>query len=197
MTKNFNITAADIMAIEEYARVRSDSRKRVTEIKRDRRVSVGPDATFYFESYETMWHQIHEMLHIEGGGAEQIPGELEAYNPLVPKGDELVATLMFEIDDPERRARVLAGLGGVEETVSLTFDGHAVPARAEEDIDRTTAEGKASSIQFLHFPFTTEQITAFRQPGAQITLGIRHPAYGHMAVLPEAVRSALSGDFAD
>lgn len=197
MTKKFSVTAADIMAMEDYAKIRADSRKRTTEIKRNRRVSVGPDATFYFENFETMWHQIHEMLHIERGGSDQIPGELEAYNPLIPKRKELVATLMFEIEDPERRARTLAGLGGVEETVNLSLAGHVIQAQAEEDIDRTTADGKASSIQFLHFPFTPGQVAAFRQPNAQITIGIGHPAYGHMAILPEPVRSALSDDFAD
>ncbi len=189
------ITPADLMPMEDYARVRPDRRKQMSEIKRSRRLAVGPDATFYFECYDTMWHQVHEMLHIERGGTEQIADELAAYNPLVPKGSELVATLMFEIDDPDRRARVLAGLGGVEETVTISFDGEEVRGVAEEDVDRTTAEGKASSIQFLHFPFTPAQINKFRTPGARVLVGIGHEKYAHMAVVPETVRASLSKDF--
>ena len=189
------IGAADIMAPDAYAAVRKERRRAITELKKSRRVAVGPDATFYFESYDTMWHQIHEMLHIEKGGAEQLADELAAYNPLIPKGAELVATLMFEIDDEARRGRFLAGLGGVEETVSLGFDGETVAALPEEDVDRTTAAGKASSIQFLHFPFNAAQIGKFRRPGTRVVLAIGHPGYDHMAALPEPVRAALAEDF--
>jgi len=190
------ITPDDIMEMDDYAEVRVERRKVITEIKRDRRVAIGPDATFYFESYDTMWHQIHEMLHIEGGGEAQIAEELSAYNPLIPKGSELVATLMFEIDDPNRRAMFLAGLGGVEETVTMSFNGETVTAVPEDDVDRTTGNGKASAIQFLHFPFRADQIAKFHQPGVQVTLGIDHFKYGHMAIVPEKVREALSVDFA-
>jgi len=196
MTMKTEITHDDIMAMQNYAAVRKERRASMTELKKNRRVHVGPDATFYFECYDTMWHQIHEMLFIEGGGDDQIADELSAYNPLIPKGKELVATLMFEIDDPDRREAFLAGLGGVEETVTISVGGETIAAVPEADIDRTTADGKASSIQFLHFPFSMDQIDAFRQPGAQVTLGISHAKYGHMAVLPEAVRAALSEDFA-
>ena len=189
------ITAADIMPLEDYAKVRTERRRAVTELKRNRRVAVGPDATFYFECYATIWHQIHEMLYIEQGGDDQIPGELAAYNPLIPKGRELVATLMFEVDDPARRARLLAGLGGVEETVSLELEGETIRAIAEADVDRTSAAGKASSIQFLHFPFTDDQARKFAVPGSRVVLAIGHPNYAHMTVLPEAAREALAGDF--
>lgn len=189
------ITRDDIMPMEQYAGVRKERRARLTEMKKDRRVHVGPHATFYFENYDTMWHQIHEMLFIEKGGEEQIADELSAYNPLIPKGDELVATLMFEIPDEERRRAFLAGLGGVEETCTLSFDGETVTGVPEADVDRTTADGKASSVQFLHFPFTREQIATFRKPGTQVTIAIGHPKYRNMAVLPEATREALAGDF--
>ena len=195
MTPQHEITPADIMPMDDYAAVRAERRKVMGELKKNRRVAVGPDATFYFESYDTMFHQVHEMLYIEKGGDGQIADELSAYNPLIPNGRELVATLMFEIDEPVRRAAFLAGLGGVEETVSLAFEGETIEAVAEQDVDRTTAEGKASSIQFLHFPFTPGQIETFRAPGAQVTLGIGHAKYGHTAVLPEDVRVALAQDF--
>ena len=100
-----------IIPLAEYGPQRAERRKRISEIKKNRRLEVGPFATFYFEIYDTMLHQVHEMLFIEKGGAEQLPDELAAYNPLIPQGSELVATVMFEIDDPIRRARVLAHAG--------------------------------------------------------------------------------------
>lgn len=193
MTKQ--ITRSDIMDMADYAKIRAEKRKALVSIKRDRRVLIGPHATFYFENYDTMWQQVHEMLFIERGGEEQIPDELEAYNPLIPQGRELVATLMFEIDNPAVRNSVLAKLGGVEETCFLRFGGSEIVATAEEDVDRTTADGKASSVQFLHFAFTDDQAAAFAVPGTEVTLGIMHPAYAHMTVLPEATRAALSADF--
>ncbi|PWC36228.1 DUF3501 family protein [Azospirillum sp. TSO35-2] len=196
MPHKTEITRADILPMERYAQERAARRKAVVEVKRNRRVAVGPHATFYFENYETMWQQIHEMLHIEKGGEEQIADELRAYNPLIPKGRELVATVMFEIDDPVQRHRVLSGLGGVEEHMTLQVGGDTIAGRPEGDIERTNADGKTSSVHFLHFDFTDAQVAAFRQPGAQVLVGIGHPNYGHLAVMPEAVRAALAGDFA-
>jgi hypothetical protein len=189
------ITRADILPLAEYGKRRAEYRNRVLAVKRHRRVEVGPVATFYFECYETMWQQIHEMLWIEKGGEEQIEDELRAYNPLIPKGRELVATVMFEIDDPVRRKTFLSRLGGIEETAFLRFDGETVKGMPEADVDRTTADGKASSVQFIHFPFTAEQIAKFRKPGTEVVLGFSHANYGHMAMLPDAVRQALAGDF--
>ncbi len=150
-------------------------RREIAAHKRIRRLEIGPDASVHFESFETMWWQVHEMLFVEHGGEKQIAEELSAYDPLVPKGDELVATLMFEIDDRGRRERVLARLGGVEDTVSMSFAGETVAAAPEADVERSTAEGRASSVHFLHFPFTRVQIAKFRAPGCQVIVGIGHP----------------------
>lgn len=190
------ITRDDIIPIEEYAKNRKERRTTVTQMKRDRRVPCGPDATFYFENYDTMWHQIHEMLYIEKGGEEQIADELAAYNPLVPKGRELVATLMFEVEDEARRKAFLTGLGGVEETITLEFEDETVKGVPEDDVDRTTADGKASSVQFIHFPFTDEQAAKFKATDGRVMLGINHPKYGHLAVLSDETRAALAGDLA-
>ena len=103
------ITRADILPLAEYGQKRGEYRNRVLALKRHRRAEVGPVATFYFECYDTMWQQIHEMLWIEKGGEAQIEDELRAYNPLIPKGQELVATVMFEIDDPMRRKHFQIG----------------------------------------------------------------------------------------
>ncbi len=142
-----------------------------------------------------MWNQIHEMLFIEKGGEAQISDELEAYNPLIPNGRELVATIMFEIDEKARRTAFLSKLGGVEETVFLRFAEQKIVGRPEQDLDRSTADGKASSVQFVHFPFTEHQVEAFRQPDTEVVVGFKHPAYAHMAVMPDVVRAALAEDF--
>ena len=192
MAPKREITRSDILPVETYAADRGRIKAEMVEKKRHRRLEVGPVATFYFENYDTMWLQIHEMLYIERGGEAQIDDELRAYNPLVPKGLELVATVMFEIDEPERRHRFLARLGGVEETAFIRVGEHEIKGVPEADVDRTTAEGKASSVQFIHFPFTEEAADAFREKGARVIIGFGHPQYAHMAVMPEAVRAALA-----
>ncbi|MGE3335853.1 MAG: DUF3501 family protein [Rhodospirillaceae bacterium] len=190
------ISPADIMPMSQYTKIRAEHRRKLVDVKRARRLHVGPHVTLYFESYDTMWAQVQEMLYIERGGDEQIEGELSAYNPLIPQGNELVATMMIEIEDEGVRRRTLAGLGHIEMMVSLSFAGQTVTAVPEDDLDRTTPEGKTSSVHFLHFTFTPEQIAAFRAPGTQVTLGITHPKYGHLAILPEESRASLAADFA-
>ena len=139
--------------------------------------------------------QVHEMLRIERGGEEQIAGELEAYNPLIPRGDALIATLMLEIDDPVRRERELYRLAGIESSVRMDVGGAAVAAEPiEDEVARTADDGKTSSIHFLRFPFPPAEAAQFRTPGARVVLGIEHPAYGHLAVVPEETRAALADD---
>ena len=195
MSAKREITRNDILDMAEYARSRKERRSAMVARKKNRRVDIGPYATAYFECYETMWHQVHEMLFIERGGEEQIADELSAYNPLIPNGRELVATVMFEIDDEVRRKMVLAKLGGVEETAVLKFADETLTGVPEAGVDRTNADGKASSVQFIHFPFTDAQVAKFSAVGTEVTLGFMHPEYGHMTVLPEAMRAELSGDF--
>lgn len=197
MSAKHEITRADILPMEEYGANRKARRQAAIALKKNRRLEVGPLATFYFENYETMLSQIHEMLWIERGGEEQIADELAAYNPLVPKGNELVATLMFEIDDPVRRDGVLRRLGRVEETVSIEIGDEVVRAVPEiqDGVERTKADGKTSSIHFLHFPFTQAQIEAFRSGETRALLAIEHENYAHMAVIPQNVREALAADF--
>ncbi len=195
MRTRTQLSREDILAPEEYERIREQRRAEIIALKGRRRLEIGPVATCYFENYDTMWQQVHEMLRIEKGGEAQIDDELEAYNPLVPGGRELVCTVMFEIDDEVRRKAVLGMLGGVEETMVVEFAGETVTGVPEADLDRTTAEGKASAVQFIHLPFTDAQADAFRTPGTRVTVGFQHPAYGHMAVMPEEVRKTLAEDF--
>jgi len=190
------ITRADILDPVVYAKDRREYKKRVTELKRDRRVEVGPFVTFYFENYDTMWHQIHEMLYIEKGGEQQIADELQAYNPLIPQGEELIATVMIEIEDPMRRARVLATLGGIEQKMFIQIGSERIAGVPDPTRENTSADGKASSVQFLRFAFTAAQVKAFKTPNAQVLVGIDHENYGHIAVMPERIRAALEKDFA-
>jgi hypothetical protein len=190
------LTRADILPAEQYARERREHRHRIAEQKRRRRIEVGPFCTFYFENFTTMWHQVHEMLYIERGGEAQIADEIAAYDPLIPRGSELIATVMFEIEDPDQRERALRRLGGVEHRIFLSVAGERIGGLADPTRENTSAEGKASAVQFLRFPFTPAQKAAFRMPGAPVLVGIDHENYGHMAVLPEPVRAALAGDFA-
>jgi len=189
------ITEADLLPMADYAKVRVERRRAMTELKKNRRLAVPPFATFYFECRETMLHQVHEMLLIEKGGPAQIADELAAYNPLIPRGHELVATVMFEIDDPMRRARVLATLGGVERTAFVRVGTHRVTGMPEDDQERSRDDGKASAVQFIRFAFDETAIAAFRADAGDVVVGFGHANYGHMAVMSEAVREALSRDF--
>jgi hypothetical protein len=189
------LTSSDILSREDYARVRDERRNAIIAMKKNRRLSVGPDATFYFENYDTMWLQVHEMLRIEQGGLAQVADELRAYNPLIPNGHELTATVMFEINDPSRRASILSSLGGVEQQMELHLEGEVIKGQAEQDLDYTSAEGKASAVQFVHFPFVAEQILKFRAPASAVFVAITHPHYGHRAAVPELVRKELAKDF--
>lgn len=196
MPAKYEILPSDIMEMAAYGKIRIAKRSEVSALKRVRRLAVGPYATFYFENYDTMWMQIHEMLFVERGGEEQISGELEAYNPLIPKGKELITTLMFEIPDAERRARELAQLGGVEETIRLELGDHKIAVEAlEDDVERTTEDGKTSAVHFLRFRLTDAEIEKFRDPSVRAVISLNHANYGHMAVIPENVRNALREDF--
>lgn len=190
------LTRADILSPDAYEAVRAAESARIRAVKRARRVAVGPFATFYFETFETMWLQVHEMLRAEKGGEAQLADELAAFNPLIPKGRELVATLMFEIADAARRAEELGRMGGVEDTVRMQVGDGVIAAVPERDVERSTAEGRASSVHFLHFPFTGDQVRAFGSADADVRLAITHPRYAHAAVLPPDVRAALAADFA-
>ena len=189
------ILKEDIMPLDVYIKNRKELRKNIVSFKKDRRIALGPYATFYFESYETMLAQVQEMLYIEKGGEEQLKDELTAYNPLIPNGKELTATLMFEIDNPVSRSAFLSKVGGIEEKVFIKIDGEFIKASPEKDVDRTSAEGKASSVQFIHFKFNDEQIQKFKLEDAEVEIGINHKEYTHTTKLSLANLSSLSADF--
>ena len=189
------IEKEDLIPADIYAKNRKQIRKDLVEFKKNRRIALGPYATFYFESFETMLAQVQEMLHIEKGGDEQLKDELIAYNPLVPNGKELTATLMFEIDNPVSRATFLEKIGGIEEKISMEIDNEVVKATPEKDVDRTSADGKASSVQFIHFKLSNDQIIKFKSNNSTIEIGIYHKEYSHKTKLTEENIKSLLLDF--
>lgn len=193
--REHRITAADLLPPDIYAGQRDARRRTLIPVKRDRRIEVGPFVTFYFENFATMLAQVQEMLHIERGGEAQIAGELETYNPLIPQGSELIATMMIEIDEPARRAAMLLKLGGIEERVWMQIGLERIAASPADYADRTTPDGKTSSVHWLRFGFTREQIARFRNPAEAVVLGINHENYGHMATVGADKRAELAKDF--
>ena len=189
------IEKKDLIPADVYAESRKQIRKDLVVFKANRRVALGPYATFYFESFETMVAQVQEMLYIEKGGDEQLKDELIAYNPLVPNGKELTATLMFEIDNPVSRGAFLSKVGGIEEKIFMKIDNEEIKAVPEADVDRTSAEGKASSVQFIHFKFNDDQINKFKSSNTSIELGIDHKEYAHTTKLTEDNVKSLIADF--
>jgi hypothetical protein len=191
------IIRESLLSLEAYARERAAIRRRTLEHKRARSVALGPHVTLLFEDETTIRYQIQEMLRVERIFEEDgIEAELETYNPLVPDGSNLKATMMIEYEDAGERARALARLVGVEDRTYVEVVGFArVLAIADEDLDRDTAD-KTSAVHFLRFEFTPAMIVALRA-GAALAVGIEHPEYAaRVAELPPAVRASLLADFA-
>jgi hypothetical protein len=189
------LTRDDFLSPAEYQPVRRERRRQASELKRRRQIEIGPHAIVLFENFDTVRHQIQEMLYIEKGGDAQLKEELEAYGPLMPQGTDLVGTVMFEIDDPVRRGEELLRIGGIENHAYVDVDGYRVRSEPDPTRENTSAEGKASAVQFLKFTFAPELISRFKTPGAQIAVGFDHPIYAHMVALPDLMRSALAQDF--
>ena len=193
--REHRIRPSDLLPAEVYARERDARRRALIPVKRNRRIEVGPFVTFYFENFGTMLAQVQEMLHIERGVESQMEGELETYNPLIPQGSELIATMMIEIDEAPRRSAMLLKLGGIENCVWLQIGQERVAANPTDYADRTTPEGKTSSVHWVRFRFTPAQVQAFSNASEAVILGISHENYGHMAIIPAEKRAELAKDF--
>ena len=189
------ITEGDVIDIDSYIKDRDSIKKQIKDHKNNRRVHVGPHATFYFESFDTMLYQVQEMLYIERGGREQLQDELKAYNPLIPSGKSLVVTLMFEIDNPNIRKNFLNLIGGIEKNTFIQVGDQKIYSRAEDDTDRTNEEGKASSVQFLHFDFDEPQMKLFSDMNIVVSLGFDHENYQHISILSPLTKTSLVEDF--
>ena len=187
------LTAADLIPLDLYAAVRAAKKAEAIDRKRLTRVHVGPHATAIFETWDSMWLQVQEMLWIEKGGEAQVADELAAYAPMVPNGRELTATLLFEVEDPVRRDAFLRTIGGVEDHIFIELSGERIAARAEGDVERTRAsDGKASAVHFVHFDFTPDQIARWKRGEGQAMLVIDHPSYGHAALIGAEARAFLA-----
>ena len=189
------LATSDLMPLEQYARERQQIRARMIEYRRRRRLQLGAHCTWSFEDRETVRYQVQEMLRaekvFEAAGIEQ---ELSVYNPLIPDGHNLKATLLIEYPDPLERAQRLAALRGIERCCWLQVGAlPRVLAIADEDLERAN-EHKTSAVNFLRFEFTAAMVSALRS-GAPLAAGIDHPVYPqHIAALPAGLRGALLGD---
>jgi hypothetical protein len=189
------ITRTDILDSATFTQRRLEWRQQILTLKKDRRIALGPAVTLYFENRETLLWQIQEMLYIEKGGEEQIDDELAAYAPLEPNGKELVATVMIEIADPIVRAQKLAQLGHFEFSLILRFAGHTLKGVPEDDIDRTNEHGKTSSVHFIRWSFTHQQVLDFQVPTIDVIIECIHPKYSEKALVSSRVHEALKSDF--
>jgi hypothetical protein len=189
------LTPADLYTLEAYARERSAFRARVLAHKQPRVIHLGRHLTFVFEDRLTIQYQVQEILRVERiFEPAGIAGELEAYNPLIPDGGNLKATMLIEYPDADERARKLVELHGIESRVVLQVDETApVAAIADEDLPRST-DTKTSAVHFLRFELTRDQIAAW-QRGADVALSVDHPGYGARQPLGAATRTALAADF--
>jgi len=190
------IDRASLMTLEAYARERPEFRAKVMAHKKNRRVQLGNDVTLIFEDELTNRYQVQEMLHAERIFEEQgIQEELDAYNPLVPDGRNLKATMMIEYPDPDERGKRLADLIGIEDKVWLQVAGHErVWAIADEDLDRENGQ-KTSAVHFLRFELDEATAQALKK-GADLSFGIDHPRYSATLEAPSAVRDSLAKDLA-
>ena len=189
------IEKSEILSRDEYKSKRKSLREKMVLRKKFRRVDIGPYVTMYFENKDTIIHQINEMVYIENGGEEQINDEILAYKSLIPDGQELVATVMIEIDNPIKRAEFLAKMGGFEEQISIKVGDQEIKGKAELDVDRTTADGKASSVQFVHFEFEERAIEIIKNHMENVTISINHENYKHSSILNIDTVKELIKDF--
>ena len=189
------IEKSDILSRDEYKSKRKSLREEMVLRKKFRRVDIGPYVTMYFENKDTIIHQINEMVYIEDGGEEQIDDEILAYKSLVPNGKELIATVMIEIDNPLKRSEFLAKMGGFEEQISIKIGDQVIKGNAELDGDRTTADGKASSVQFVHFEFEERAVEVIKNHMENVTISINHQNYKHSSTLNIDTVKELVKDF--
>jgi hypothetical protein len=188
------LTRADLFSLEEYAEQRAEFRAKVMAHKQARRVPIGAHATLYFEDRLTMQYQIQEMLRVERiFDPTGIQEELDAYNPLIPDGDNWKATFMVEFEDVEERRQALARLIGIEDRVWVQVGAHEqVYAIADEDLERENAD-KTSSVHFLRFQLPDGAVNDVKR-GASVRMGIDHPEYREEVQLDDARRDALAAD---
>ncbi|MBF8269381.1 MAG: hypothetical protein HW386_1090 [Gammaproteobacteria bacterium] len=190
------ISPAELYPLEHYARIKTEYRARIMDHKKDRRLAIGPHLTLYFEDRLTIQYQVQEMLRVERiFEPDGIQEELDTYNPLIPDGRNLKATMMIEYADAQERARQLTQMVGIEHKIWLQVAGHErVAPVADEDLERSEP-GKTAAVHFLRFEFSPAMIKALRG-GAVFAAGVDHKVYRHIVQsVPENIRTSLVGDF--
>ena len=190
------LTHKDLHSLEEYSRIRSEFKKAAVNHRKYRQVELGKHMTVHFEDRVTVKYQIQEMLLIEKTfTVEGIQDELDAYNPLIPTGTNLKATLTIEYSDPNNRAAKLEELHGVEDRIYVKVEGHQpVYAVADEDMDRTT-DTKTAAVHFLRFELTPEMIADLRDLTTAFTVGSDHPSYREYTRVNTLTKEMLVKDF--
>jgi hypothetical protein len=190
------ITRESLLSLEVYAKARAEFRERVLAHKKARTVHLGEHVTLLFEDELTIRYQIQEMLRIEKMFEESgIEQELEAYNPLVPDGGNLKATMLVEYEDENERRDALARLRGIEDAVWVRVAGFpSVQAIADEDLDREN-DTKTSAVHFVRFELTPPMIAAFKA-GVTVAMGVDHPNYrAEVGAISPVVQDSLASDF--
>ena len=192
------LTAQDLYSLEQYSAHRPDYKRRAVEHRKRRQIKLGMNMTLHFEDRVTVQYQIQEMLLIERTFSPQgIQDELDAYNPLIPTGTNLKATLTIEYSDPEIRQQQLARLRGVEDRVYVQVEGfEPVYAIADEDLDRSTDE-KTAAVHFLRFELTEDMIKALSEQQTGLTVGVDHNDYSHKTLVHTVTINSLIADFVD
>ena len=193
------LSNTDILPLNEYEKIRPLKKQEILELKKIRRLSVGPDITFYFENTQTIWWQIQEMLRIEKGGQEQLGDELCAYNPMIPikreKGYEISATMMIEIEDADRRKVILNQLYAIDQHVRFEFKNIVITASSIDSTEERNRESdqKTSSVHFLKWHIPADKVPDFLNE--DVTLSISHPHYSYKSLLPIFLKQSLKDDF--
>ena len=189
------LTRNDLLSLEQYAAQREAFRARAIAHKRARTLHLGAHVTLLFEDRLTVQYQVQEMLRIERTfEAAGIDDELDAYNPLIPDGRNLKATMLIEYPDADERARELARLRGIERHVVAEVAGAgAAELHADEDLDRSTAQ-KTSAVHFLRFEFSDAQRAALRG-GAALVFRIDDERYAQRAEAGPELLAELLKDF--
>lgn len=186
------ITPADLMDRDAYRRTRGEARRRISAVKRDREVRIGPVATLYFENFETVLHLVRELLLIGDGDAAQVEAELAAYGSMTPRGRELTATAIFETEDPLIQAQSLSPLAGLESCISLDIAGERIAGVA--DAEAPVGADRTAGVAFVVFPFTSSAADAFKAGLVRATFRIDHPNYAHATDLTHGAQMALAAD---
>ena len=189
------LTREDLYSLEKYSEIRNDFRSKVMAHKKNRHLGIGPNATLYFEDRLVMHYQIQEIMRAEKiFEIEAINEELEAYNPLIPDGNNWKATFMIEFTDEEKRRVALTKLTGIESKLWLKVDGfNEIVPIADEDLEREN-DVKTSAVHFLRFQLSDEMVGALKL-GSQLSAGIEHPNYSHIVnPVPENILKSLISD---